>query len=162
MSDDKNPRPDQREADALVYERLAPELIRFATGLVGPSDAEDLLATSVIKAISARAWPSIENKRAYLYRVLTNEASKSRRAAVRRQHREIDAIERQPAAVVWGNDPDVFAALRRLRARQRAVIHLTYWADQSPQQIADTLDTSLRTVERELTNARSRLEQLLS
>ncbi len=44
----------------------------------------------------------------------------------------------------------------------RAVIHLTYWADLEPQQVADTLGTSLRTVERELTNARTRLEAILS
>jgi len=54
------------------------------------------------------------------------------------------------------------AALKRLSVRQRAVIHLTYWADLSPRQVAETLDTSLRTVERELTKARTRLEEILS
>ena len=58
--------------------------------------------------------------------------------------------------------PDVLAALKRLSVRQRAVIHLTYWADLTPQQVADTIGTSLRTVERELTNARTRLETMLS
>jgi len=42
------------------------------------------------------------------------------------------------------------------------VIHLTYWADLTPQQVADTIGTSQRTVERELTNARTRLETMLS
>ena len=57
---------------------------------------------------------------------------------------------------------DVLAALKRLSVRQRAVIHLTYWADLAPQQVADTIGTSLRTVERELTNARTRLKAILA
>ncbi len=53
-------------------------------------------------------------------------------------------------------------ALKTLTVRQRAVIHLTYWADLAPQVVADTLDTSLRTVERELATARTRLGEELS
>ncbi len=150
------------ESDEEMYVRLAPELIRFATSLVGPSDAEDLFATAVIKAISSRGWHDVENRRAYLYRMLVNEAHKSRRSASRRRRREIRVVHRDAIEMERGLDPDVLASLRRLTVRQRAVIHLTYWADLTPRQVAETLDTSLRTVERELTNARSRLEQLLS
>jgi DNA-directed RNA polymerase specialized sigma24 family protein len=46
--------------------------------------------------------------------------------------------------------------------RQRAVIHLIYWADLAPQQVAETMGTSLRTVERDLKNARTRLKAILS
>jgi len=61
-----------------------------------------------------------------------------------------------------GIDPTVLAALRQLTIRQRAVIYLTYWCDLSQRQVAETLDSSLRTVERDLTAARARLEELLS
>ncbi|MGE0309331.1 MAG: hypothetical protein AB7Q27_26635 [Acidimicrobiia bacterium] len=51
--------------DAEVYRKHADELMRFASALVGPSGAEDLLATSVLRARSAARWGSAENKRAY-------------------------------------------------------------------------------------------------
>lgn len=149
------------ETDAEIYARLAPELIRFATSLVGPSDAEDLLGSAVIKAITAPNWSRIENKRAYLYRTLTNEAHKTRRSRQRRANRELRTYRRDDFEHTLV-DPGVMEALKSLSVRQRAVIHLTYWADLSPRQVADTLDTSLRTVERALTTARSELEELLS
>ena len=36
-----------------MYERLPPELIRFATGLVGRDDAPDVMATAFVKAMSS-------------------------------------------------------------------------------------------------------------
>ena len=145
-----------------LYVDLAPELIRFAVTLVGPSDAEDLLGSAVAKAIASPRFDRVDNKRAYLYRMLLNGAHKSRRSAGRRLNRELRVVHRDAIEMERGLDPDVLAALKRLSVRQRAVIHLTYWADLAPQQVADTIGTSLRTVERELTNARTRLEAILS
>ena len=145
-----------------LYVNVAPELIRFAVTLVGPSDAEDLLGSAVAKAIASTSFDRADNKRAYLYRMLLNEAHKSRRSTGRRLNRELRVMRRDAIEMERGLDPDVLAALKRLSVRQRAVIHLTYWADLAPQQVADTIGTSLRTVERELTNARTRLEAILS
>lgn len=147
--DDVEPVPEQRvdtdtvssaETDAELYERLAPELIRFSTTLVGPSDAEDLLGAAVIKAITAPAWGRVENRRAYLYRILVNEAHSTRRSRSRRRERELRTYRRDDVAHDLV-DPKLMDALRSLSVRQRAVIHLTYWADLAPQQVADTLDT---------------------
>lgn len=149
------------ESDAELYERLAPELIRFAVTLVGPSDAEDLLGSAVVQAISSPRWLAIENKRAYLYRVLTNEAHSTHRSRSRRRERELRTYRRDDFEHELV-DPTLMTALRTLTVRQRAVIYLTYWDDLAPEQIATTLDTSLRTVERDLTNARNRLEATLS
>ncbi|HEV3401156.1 MAG TPA: hypothetical protein VG078_04995 [Acidimicrobiales bacterium] len=41
------------------------------------------------------------------------------------------------------------------------MIYLIYWLDEQPVEVARCLDTSKRTVERELTTARHRLEALL-
>jgi RNA polymerase sigma factor (sigma-70 family) len=150
------------ESDGELYSRLGPELMRFATSLVGPSEAEDLMASAVTNAISSASWRHVDNRRAYLYRMLVNEAGRSRRATSRRHAREVRVVHRDAIEMERGVDPDVLAALKRLSVRQRAVIHFTYWADLTPNQIADILDTSLRTVERELANARTRLEQMLS
>ena len=150
------------ESDGELYARLAPELIRFATSLVGPADAEDLLGSTMVKALTSEHWRRASNRRAYLYRMLVNEAHKSRRSSSRRRKRELRVARRDAAELELNLRADVLAALHRLTVRQRAVIYLTYWVDLSPQQVAETLDTSLRTVERELTDARIRLEELLS
>jgi RNA polymerase sigma-70 factor (ECF subfamily) len=149
------------ESDADLYERLGLELIRFATTLVGPSDAEDLLGSAVLKAIGSPRWPAVDNKRAYLYRVLINEARSTHRSRTRRRERElrtyrVDDFEHEVV------DPALMDALRSLTVRQRAVIYLTYWDDLALADIATTLDTSLRTVERDLNSARTRLEETLS
>lgn len=150
-------------SDAELYERLAPELIHFATTLVGPSGAEDLLAIGVLNALTSPRWAAIDNKRAYLYRCLVNEAHKQRRTTSRRLEREVRSVGRpSDGNAPGGLDPSVLDALRQLTVRQRAVVYLTYWSDLTPKQVATALDSSLRTVERDLTNARTRLEELLS
>lgn len=149
------------EPDAELYARLAPELIRFAVSIVGPSDAEDLVGAAVLKAISAPRWGRIANKRAYLYRVMLNEARSWHRGRRRRLEREQRVVGRDDGEPER-SDPSVLAAVRSLTIRQRAVIHLVYWADLPPPDVADLLDTSLRTIERELHAAKARLKDLLS
>ena len=149
------------ESDGELYRKYGDELIRFATALVGPSGAEDVLATALIRCFSSRHWPAVTNRRAYLYRVVTNEAFKVRRSTQRRLSREarvavVDAYTDGP------EDVDVLRALRRLTPRQRAVGHLTYWQDLPAHEVADLLGLSVRTVERELNATRRRLEELLS
>ena len=65
---------DDGDADAEVYEKYADELIRFATTLVGPSDAPDVLSVAVIGALASSQWPRVSNRRAYLYRSVLNAA----------------------------------------------------------------------------------------
>ena len=147
--------------DAEVYRKYADELMRFAGALAGPSGAEDLLASAVLGALSSKAWPGVENHRAYLYRVVLHEAIRVRRSTDRRLRRE----ERSAMAQDWeptASDIDVHVALRRLTVRQRAVVFLTYWADMSPASVAATIDSTERTVQRELAAAKRRLETLLS
>ena len=54
------------------------------------------------------------------------------------------------------------SALRTLTVRQRAVVFFTYWADLGPSDIAVLMDLSLRTVERDLSVAKTKLGALLS
>ncbi|HEV3401155.1 MAG TPA: hypothetical protein VG078_04990 [Acidimicrobiales bacterium] len=63
-----------RDSDAETYEKHAEELVRFATLLVGPGGADDLVSGAVLRAFSSPAWPSVTEPRAYLYRTLVNEA----------------------------------------------------------------------------------------
>ncbi|MGA0878347.1 MAG: RNA polymerase sigma factor [Ilumatobacteraceae bacterium] len=155
-------------ADAEIYRKYADELVRFASGLVGPSGAEDVVANAVLRAVSSARWSRVDNRRAYLYRAVLNEASSQHRSTARRLNREIRAYQRDVSTGSTESlsedsnvDFDVLIALRRLSERQRAVIHLTYWADLPVADIASLLDLPIRTVERELSRARTRLEALL-
>jgi DNA-directed RNA polymerase specialized sigma24 family protein len=60
-----------------------------------------------------------------------------------------------------GTVTSVLDAVGKLTARQRGVVYLTYWLDRSASEVADELDVSVRTAERELTHARRELEVLL-
>jgi RNA polymerase sigma-70 factor (ECF subfamily) len=149
--------------DAELYERLAPELIRFATALVGRVDAPDVLSGAVVKALATPGWPAVANRRAYLYRSVFNEAQTWLRRAGQRPILEARAVR---AAVVdrWELPtlrPDVRAAVGGLSVRQRAVIVLTYWADLDPPAVAEWLGISEGSVRRHLARARARLREVL-
>jgi hypothetical protein len=56
------------------YEKYRDELIRFASALVGPSGAEDVMTNAVVRAFSSRHWATVNERRAYLYQAVVNEA----------------------------------------------------------------------------------------
>lgn len=149
------------EADAQIYEKYADELIRFATALAGPSMAEDVLSDAMLRVFSSPSWKTVRNKRAYLYRSVLNEAIQARRSIDRRIRREHAAAATPPSEGSFIDRFELLDALRRLSMRQRAVVYLTYWIGLDASEIARGLDISLRTVERELSAARRRLEVLL-
>jgi RNA polymerase sigma factor (sigma-70 family) len=146
--------------DAEVYRRLAPELIRFATGLVGGVDAGDVLSSAVVKALASPSWPRVTNHRAYLHRAVFNEAHTWLRRAAQRGVREA----RASVADRWelpALRPEVREAVGKLSVRQRAVIVLTYWADLDPPTVAERLGISEGSVRRHLARARAHLREVL-
>ncbi|HNJ96933.1 MAG TPA: RNA polymerase sigma factor [Ilumatobacteraceae bacterium] len=148
-------------ADATAaYAEHAQEVVRFATALVGPSSSEDIAAIVMARVLSSHTWRSVENLRAYLFRAVTNEVRSQSRADRRRWIREerVGVRDLAPDAELL---VDVIDAVRLLSIRQRAVVYLTYWLGMRAEEVARTLDVSPRTVERELTSARGRLEVLL-
>lgn len=149
--------------DAELYELVAPELIRFATALVGRVDAPDVLSGAMVKALATPGWPVVANRRAYLYRAVYNEARTWLRRAG--QRRILEARAARAAAVDrWelpSLRPDVRAAVAGLSLRQRAVIVLTYWADLDPSSVAEWLGISEGSVRRHLARARARLREVL-
>lgn len=153
---------DEPTSDAQLYRDLAPELIRFATALVGPSDAADVMANAFAKAIGARSWAAVENRRAYLYRVVLNEARSHARRSARRIEREARSGGVREDWELPGLRPDVAAAVKRLSVRQRAVIVLTYWADLDPATVAERLGIGEGSVRRHLARARANLREVLT
>jgi len=147
--------------DEELYEKHAEELIRFATTLVGPSQAEDVVASAVLNSMASRSWSTVAEPRAYLFRAVLNEARAVGRSNSRRTRREqsVASDEEADAATI---SVEVRDAMARLSPRQRSVLYLTYWHELSVAEVARTLHLSRRTTERALTAARRTLEEGLS
>jgi RNA polymerase sigma factor (sigma-70 family) len=143
-----------------AYRLYAAGLVRFATGLVGPSDAADLVSGALVHCLAGERWASLDNVQAYLYRSVLNEARSVRRSTRRRAAREarVAAADRHVDAEP---DVDVWIAAGRLSLRQRAVTMLTYVDDLTVQEVAARLGLSDGAVRRHLARARDRLRRML-
>lgn len=145
------------------YLKHADDLLRFASAVAGPSAADDIVATVVMRVlVESGDWRSIRNLRGYLVRSVMNEAIDRQRRSSRRRRREQRESAHAPGASFDEHvRTEVLDAVGRLTPRQRAVVYLIYWLDRSAGEVANELDVSVRTVERELTVSRRELEVLL-
>jgi RNA polymerase sigma factor (sigma-70 family) len=148
-------------ADGEVYRKHAEELTRFATGLVGPGNAADVVSEAVLSCFNSGKWSTVTEKRSYLYRSVYNKSAEFHRSSRRRRKREALGAER---ALVEAPEirPEVLTAVFGLSVRQRAVIVLTYWEDMDPATIAARLNISHGSVKRHLVRGRSRLKEVLN
>jgi len=147
-------------ADAATYAALAPELVRFATSLVGRGNAADVVSAAVLRSLSSPRWPAVANRRSYLYQAVFSEACTWRRRASLRPSREAHLLvaDRWELPTIR---PDVAEAVARLSVRQRAAVVLTYWADLNPRAVAELLGISEGSVRRHLARARANLRKVL-
>ena len=133
---------------------------RVATGLVGPSNAADVVSDALVRLMASDVWADARNPRALLYRAVFYEAQMWHRAEQRRRGRDTHAAG--PSVVEPPDlDPEVRAAVAALSAQQRAVVFLTYWEDLTPDAIGDLLGISDGAVRKHLARARSRLRETL-
>ena len=147
-----------------TYGECAADLIRYATVLVGPSDAQDIVSDAVLNVFaSAKDWSSVENQRGYLFRAVLNQAISHQRSSGRRRRREERAVEGAPhhAPAPDATSIDAHRALAQLSAQQRAVVYLTYWEDLATAQVAMLLDISEGSVKKQLARAREQLRRIL-
>lgn len=147
------------ESDIAIYQELGDALTRYATMLVGPTHAPDVVHDAVLAAFASRGWADVTNRRAYLYRAVYNRAVSIRRSDSLRGERE-----RRVAAPVVFEQPEAAEArslLSGLSPQQRAVVYLTYWDDLTPAQIAVLLDVGEGTVRKQLARARETLRRIL-
>lgn len=70
------------------YGRLAPELVRYASVLVGPHDAPDVVADAVVATLERGSLSAVADLRAYWFRAVTNTAVSLHRSSSRRIRRE--------------------------------------------------------------------------
>jgi RNA polymerase sigma-70 factor (ECF subfamily) len=145
-----------------IYNDLAPRLMRYATVLVGPSDAEDVVSTVVARAVSRPGGLSaLEDAAAYLMKSVLNESKGFRRARARRRT--------SPVALVpdgAGRGPDSTVEVRQLidelPARQRAAAYLVFFEENTAVEAARLLGTQPATVRRYVHIARQKIERALS
>lgn len=134
--------------------------MRLATVLVGADDAHDVVTNAFVR-VCGRPDGIVADARRYLYRAVANEAKNHWRLTRRRQRRDVYAISAIAAPEI---DPqlDLLRLIAALSSRQRLVLYLAYWEDQTEASIADLLDLSTGTVHRTLERARSQLRKALS
>lgn len=143
-----------------IYRQHVHDLTRFATSLVGPSDAGDVVSGAVMKTMWSASWDGVRDHRAYLYRAVLNEARMLARSASRRRHREA-RVAVTAVSPEHSFRPDVANAVGRLSVRQRACVFLTYWEGLDQRDVALRLGISVGSVKRHLARARSRLRDLI-
>ncbi len=144
--------------DATIWRKHKDELIRYATVLVGPVAAEDVLSGVIERILRRRgSLVQLEDARPYLFKAVLNEA----RNHLRRSARHPGAWTGDLAVMPPDVRPDVTCAVARLPERQRAAVYLTYWRDLPTAEVAALMGCRAGTVKRYLHLARKRLERTL-
>ena len=143
--------------------KFSDDLVRYASALVGPSDAPDLVADMFVSLLRRgdETWSTVREPRAYLFRSTTNAARMHVRGRLRRHGREVAWSSGVPAGELT-SDPLVGAALNGLSVRQRAAVFLTYWEDLSVDEVARRMGISEGAVKRHLARGRSGLREVLT
>jgi RNA polymerase sigma-70 factor (sigma-E family) len=156
------------DGDFSAFVREAwPRLFRTAYALTGQyDDAEEQLQAALTKAYAS--WTRVtqaETPDAYVRRILVNQVISSARRRIRRRQilSELNTNE-----IVPGHEQDVtetiamWAAIRDLPVRQRAVVVLRYYNDLSEREIADAMQISPGTVKSQCSAALGKLKQALT
>ncbi|MCP3975196.1 MAG: sigma-70 family RNA polymerase sigma factor [bacterium] len=146
--------------NAEIYGKYADDLVRFATGLVGPSDAQDVVSAAVIKVMWSKRWDDVTNYKAYLYQAVLNESRMHHRSTMRRRAREQRA---SGSDIVYPKEvrPEVLEAVGKLSPQQRAAVFLTYWEGLGVDEVAFRLGVREGSVKRHLARARAKLRGAL-
>ena len=150
----------ERPSEAWLYRSHSTRLVRFATALVGPSDAADVVSDAMVSLLKSGQLAVADRPVPLLYRAVYAKARSFQRSGFRRRVREQRFAER-----VSVQDPelrpDVVEAVVRLSPQQRACVYLTYWEDLTPGDISERLGIGEGTVKRYLARARVRLRGVL-
>lgn len=146
--------------DAEIYAKYSDALVRFATGLVGPADACDVVSEAVLRAMTHRNWRTVTNHRSYLYRAVLNESRMHHRSTMRRRARELRTYAEYSDRIPEIR-PEVLEAVGSLSTQQKACVFLTYWEGLTTGEVADRLEIGDGSVKRHLARARRRLRGML-
>jgi DNA-directed RNA polymerase specialized sigma24 family protein len=112
--------------DEAIYRRNRDDLVRYATVLVGPTAAEDVVSTVVLRVLARRRLSDLDDARAYLFRAVFNESRT-------RLNRPRSSLLLNDAADAPDMDPqhEVLAGVLALPVQQGAATYLVYWEGMS-------------------------------
>src|SRR5215831_1557119 len=163
----------QPERFAVLYDRYAVALHRYAGRRVGDDVADDLVAATFLAAFRARRRydPERESARPWLFGILTKEierrhrTEKARFRALERawSERPADGVADRVAADVTAQAVRgaLAAALARLSPDERSVLLLIAWGDLRYDEVALALDIPVGTVRSRLSRARRKVREAL-
>jgi RNA polymerase sigma factor (sigma-70 family) len=164
------------EAFAVLYDRHAGPLHRYAARRLGESVADDIVADTFLSAFRKRAHfdpRASSDARPWLYGIAANLIGKYTRSEVRmlrayartgadpvltRQATFDDALSRVDSAIA---ERDLARALATLAKGDREVLLLIAWADLSYAEVATALGIPVGTVRSRLNRARTKLRAAL-
>ncbi|WP_405838832.1 RNA polymerase sigma factor [Streptomyces sp. NBC_01518] len=165
---------EQPEAFALLYDRYAADIHRYAARRLGDGAADDITADTFLTAFRVRSRYDLTraNARPWLYGIAGNLIGRQRRTEVRAL-RALARTGHDPVAASWGDswveetDSRIAAqgplagALAALSAGDRNVLLLVAWADLTYQEVAEALDIPVGTVRSRLNRARRKVRSAL-
>jgi RNA polymerase sigma factor (sigma-70 family) len=143
-------------ADEEIYLKHRDELVRYATVLVGPDAAPDVVSTVVTKVLSSRrSLGDLREPRPYLMRGVLNESIRYRDKS-HRQHTVGLPVTAKASR------PEVLDVVVTLPPKQRAAVYLTYWVDLPSRDAAELMGCRPATVRRYLHLANKKLKEALN
>jgi RNA polymerase sigma-70 factor, ECF subfamily len=161
------------ERFAVLYDRYAGQLYRYAGRRVGAADAEDAIAATFLAAFRARGRfdTARADARPWLFGILTKELAKHHRSEGAR----LRAIARaRPDVTDAGHAENVADAVTAHAARQaiaqalsvlapadRSVLLLIAWGDLTYEEVAQALGIPVGTVRSRLNRARRKVREAL-
>ena len=142
--------------DEEIYVKYRDELIRYATALVGPSNAEDVLSSVVTRVYrSRRSLTDFESPRPYLMKAVLNESLNRRKAPHEDAPRDFGVEPRR-------SQPEVLEAVAALPMQQRAAIYLSYWGGMNSKEVGELMGCRPATVRRYVYLAKKKLKAVLN
>ncbi len=156
-----------------IFDRHAPEILRYAHARLGPDLAEEVLAETFLAAFGRRAHydTARADARPWLYGIAIRQIGRHRRA----EQRQRRALARFPAEVVTSDigdrsaervsaqqlRPQLAAVLAGLPRRDRELLLLIAWAGLTYDEAAQALGVPVTTVRSRLHRIRTRTRAAL-
>lgn len=144
--------------DADVYVELRRDLMRYATALVGVSDAGDVVSAVVTRTLELKGGlTNLRDPKPYLMRAVLNEARMRHRSNSRKRRAVMSLIGEH----VRPEHDYLLDVVMALPERQRAAVFLAYYEQYTPTEIATLMGCRPATVRRYLHLARRKLREVL-